>query len=108
MNGFWEGRVGFEKSPSYDTVILTQMFNFEPGRVYHITVGNLPIGENAVKVFIAIDDVIALEFKDSHPLDVNTYGFVGLEAFCTRVKHKNLKIKHLAVVEDPKTYTPEF
>jgi hypothetical protein len=108
LNGFWEGRIGFEKSPRYDTVILTQLFNFVPGEVYHITVGSTTIAPGVIKVFLAVNDVICLEFKDSHPLDTSKYGFVGFEAFCTRVKHKNLKIKRLTVVEDPKTYTPEF
>ena len=108
LNGFWEGRIGFEKSPSYDTVILTQLFNFVPGEVYHITVGSLPIMPGVTKVFLAVNDVVCLEFKDPHPLDTENYGYVGLEAFCTRVKHKNLKIKRMTVVEDPKTYTPEF
>ncbi len=108
LNGFWEGRIGFEKSPSYDTVILTQLFNFVPGEVYHITVGSVQLAPGVIKVFLAVNDVICLEFKDSHPLDTATYGFVGLEAFCTRVKHKNLKIKRLVATDDPKTYTPEF
>lgn len=108
LNGFWEGRIGFEKSPSYDTVILTQLFNFVPGEVYHITVGSVTLDTGVIKVFLAVNDVICLEFKDSHPLDTENFGFVGLEAFCTRVKHKNLKVKRLVTVPDPKTYTPEF
>ena len=108
INGFWEGRIGFEKSPSYDMVVLTQLFKFNPGEVYHVTVGNFEIAPGVVKVFMAINDVIALEIKDPSPLDVVNFGFVGFEAFCTRVKHKNLKIKRLEIVDDPKTYTPEF
>lgn len=108
INGFWEGRIGFEKSPLYDMGVLTQLFKFEPGRVYHITVGNFYVAPGIIKVFLAIDDVIALEIADPAPLDVENFGFVGFEAFCTRVKHKNLKIKRLTVVDDPKTYIPEF
>ena len=55
-----------------------------------------------------VRDVVALEFKDSNPIDTSKYGFVGLEAFCTRVKHKNLKIKRMLAEDDPKGYTPEF
>ena len=108
INGFWQGRIGFEKSPSYDVVILTELFNFKPGEVYHVTVGSLTMAPGLVKVFMAINDVIALEFKDSNPIDISKYGFVGLEAFCTRVKHKNLKIKRMKAHDDPKGYTPEF
>ena len=108
INGFWEGRIGFEKSPSYNMVVLTQLFNFNPGEVYHVTVGSLTLAPGVVKVFMAINDIVALEIKEPDPLDTENYGFVGLEAFCTRVKHKNLKIKRLVAVDDPKTYTPEF
>ena len=108
LNGFWEGRIGFEKSPKYDMVVLTQLFDFHPGEVYHITVGNFEIAPGVTKVFLAVNDIVCLEIKDPDPLDTEHFGFVGLEAFCTRVKHKNLKVKRLSVVDDPKTYTPEF
>jgi len=108
INGFWEGRVGFEKSPEYDLLVLTELFSFEPGRVYHISVGSFSLPSGAVRIFMAIDGVVALEITDPCPIDINKYGFVGFEAFCTRVKYKNLKIMRLSLIDDYKTYTPEF
>ena len=108
VNGFWEGRIGFEKSPKYDLLVLTEMFKFDPGRIYHISVGSFTLPSNSVRVFMAIDCVVALEITDPDPIDTSTHGFVGFEAFCTKVKYKNLKIKRLQLTDDYKTYTPEF
>ena len=108
INGFWEGRIGFEKSPKYDLLVLTELFRFEPGKIYHVTVGSFALPSGAVRVFMAIDDVVALEITDPDPIDINAYGFVGLEAFCTKVKYKNLKVKRLEITDDYKTYTPQF
>ena len=108
VNGFWEGRIGFEKSPKYDLLVLTEMFKFDPGRIYHISVGSFTLPSNSVRVFMAIDGVVALEITDPDPIDTSTHGFVGFEAFCTKVKYKNLKIKRLQLTDDYKTYTPEF
>ena len=108
INGFWEGRIGFEKSPKYDLLVLTELFRFEPGKIYHVTVGSFALPSGAVRIFMAIDDVVALEITDPDPIDINAYGFVGLEAFCTKVKYKNLKVKRLEITDDYKTYTPQF
>lgn len=108
VNGFWEGRIGFEKSPKYDLLVLTELFKFEPGKIYHITVGSFSLSSNSVRVFMAIDGVVALEITDPAPIDTSIYGFVGFEAFCTKVRYKNLKIKRLELTDDYKTYTPEF
>ena len=108
INGFWEGRIGFEKSPKYDLLVLTELFNFIPGKVYHVTVGSFSLPCGSVRVFMAIDDTVALEITDPDPIDITKYGFVGLEAFCTKVKYKNIQIKRLDLADDYKTYTPEF
>ena len=103
IQGFWEGMVGFEQSPRYDVYAVTKLFPFEPGRIYHVTVGN--IGREC---FVAIDGVVALQVKVPNPIDTSVYGKVGFEAFCTRVKYKNLQIKRLTWVDSGKPYVPEF
>lgn len=103
VEGFWEGFIGFERSPDYSLLAMTDLFDFTPGEVYHITVGN--IGST---LFMAINDRLALSVTDPAPIDVAKYGNVGFEAFCTKVKYRNLKIKKLEYVDDWKTYTPEF
>jgi hypothetical protein len=103
IEGFWEGHVGFEKSPEYNFLVQTNLLDFHPGETYHVAVGNI-----GGTVFLAVNDVLALEIHDPDPIDINKYGRVGLEAFCTRVRFKNLKIKRLTYVDDWKTYQPEF
>lgn len=103
IEGWWQGMVGFEKSPVSNYFINTKLFKFEPGRTYHMTAGN--IGSD---IFIAIDDVLALEIRDPDPIDIMKYGRIGFEAYCTRVRYKNLCVRR-AVQEDCfKPYEPEF
>ena len=103
IEGWWQGLVGFEKSPKYDLVVNTKLLNFCPGKVYHVEVGNIG-GE----LFMNIDGVLAFEISDPDPIDPEKYGRVGFEAFCTRVKYKNLKIKRVQYTDDFTPYTPEF
>ena len=103
IEGFWDGFIGFEKSPEYKTVITTDLFSFTPGKTYHVAVGNI-----GGMVFMAINDRLALCYHDADPIDVERYGLVGFEAFCTKVRYKNLKIRRLSFVDDYKTYVPEF
>ena len=103
LEGFWEGYVGFERSPDYNFLVLTDLLNFTPGDTYHITVGNM-----ANTFFLFVDGRLAFQITDPTPYDVNEHGLVGFEAFCTRVKYKNLSIKRLVAEDDWKTYRVEF
>ena len=103
LEGFWEGYVGFERSPDYNFLVLTDLLNFTPGETYHITVGNM-----ANTFFLFVDGRLAFQITDPTPYDVNEHGLVGFEAFCTRVKYRNLSIKRLVAEDDWKTYQVEF
>ena len=103
LEGFWEGYVGFERSPDYNFLALTDLLDFTPGRTYHLSIGNM-----CNTFFLFVDGRLAFQITDPNPHDVNAYGFVGFEAFCTRVRFKNLSIKRLEVEDDWKTYQPEF
>lgn len=70
--------------------IMIDLFDFKPGEVYHITVGN--IGNT---LFLAINDRLALSLTDPVPIDVEKYDKVGFETFCTKVKYYNLKLIYL-------------
>ncbi|MBE6560362.1 MAG: hypothetical protein E7662_04490 [Ruminococcaceae bacterium] len=103
VEGWWEGMIGFERSPDYQFVAATKMFDFEPGRVYHITVGN--VGNT---LFLAVDGKLGLQIRDPDPIDVNAYGRIGFEAFCTRVKYKNLTVRRAEWISGGGQYYPEF
>lgn len=103
LEGWWRGYVGFERSPDYKFVANTKLFDFRPGQIYHLAVGN--IGND---LFIFVDGVLALEIRDPDPIDINKYGRIGLEAFCTRVKYKNIKVKKIVSEYTKPGYLPEF
>ncbi len=103
LEGWYNGYVGFEKSPEYTFVVNTKLLDFQPGKVYHVAVGN--IGND---LFVAVDGVLALEIRDPDPIDVNAHGRIGFEAFCTRVKYKNLQVKRLNYEDAFTPYEPEF
>lgn len=103
LQGWWDGKVGFEKSPDYKLNVGTQLFDFEPGRVYHMAVGDID-----GHVFVLVDGKLVLEVTDPDPIDGNKYGRIGFEAYCSQIKFKNLCVKKLTYTPDPKEYVPEF
>ena len=103
LEGWWEGYVGFEQSPEYDLVVNSKLLDFVPGKVYHLAVGNI-----GADTFFCVDGVVALNVRSQRPIDIEKFGKIGFEAYCTKVKYKNLKIKLLVAKEDFTPYTPEF
>lgn len=103
LQGWWDGKVGFEKSPEYKLNVGTQLFEFEPGRVYHMAVGDIE-----GHIFVVVDGKLVLEITDPNPIDSQKYGKIGFEAYCSKLKFKNLSIKRITWEDDPKTYTAEF
>lgn len=103
IEGWWQGMVGFERSPDLDFMVQTKLLDFEPGRVYHVTAGN--VGND---IFFFIDGKLALEITDPDPIDIEHLGLIGFEAYCTRVKYKNLKVKRARSEYCYVPYDPEF
>ena len=103
IEGWWQGMVGFEKSPVSDYFINTKLLDFKPGKVYHMVAGNI-----GSEIFVVIDNVVALQIRDQQPIDYSKYGRIGFEAYCTKVKYRNLKVKRAFAVESYRPYEPEF
>ena len=103
LQGWWDGKVGFEKSPEYKLNVGTQLFDFEPGKIYHMAVGDI-YGH----IFVVVNDKLVLEVTDPNPIDNNKYGKIGFEAYCSKLKFKNLCIKRVTWKDDSKVYIPEF
>lgn len=103
LQGWWDGKVGFEKSPEYSLNVGTQLFDFEPGKVYHMAVGDI-YGH----IFVVVNDKLVIEVTDPNPIDNNKHGKIGFEAYCSKLKFKNLCIKRITWKDDPKEYIPEF
>ena len=103
IGGWWDGKVGFEKSPEYKLNCGTKLFNFEPGRLYHMQCGS--IGGH---VFVVVDGQLAIEATDPDPIDQSKYGRIGFEAYCTRVAFTDFKIRRAVATDKPGVYVPEF
>lgn len=103
IGGWWDGKVGFEKSPDYKLNCGTKLLNFEPGRVYHMQCGS--IGGH---VFVVVDGQLAIEATDPDPIDQQKYGRIGVEAYCTRVAYTDFKVRRADWEDAPMSYDPEF
>ena len=103
IEGWWEGKVGFEKSPEYKFNALTPLMDFKPGRIYHIQVGSID-----GHCFIFIDGKLALEFTDPEPIDSQRYAKVGFEAYCSHIQIRNLKIRRIRWEFVDSHYKPEI
>ncbi len=103
IGGWWDGKIGFEKSPDYLLNCGTKMFKFDPDHEYHMQCGS--IGGH---VFVIVDGQLAIEATDPDPIDQSIFGKVGFEAYCTRVAYRDLKIKRASYEEIKCEYTPEF
>ena len=103
IGGWWDGKVGFEKSPEYRLNCGTKLLDFQPGKTYHMQCGS--IGGH---VFVVVDGKLAIEATDPDPIDQQRFGRVGFEAYCTRVAVTDFRVRR-AVWEDLKErYEPEF
>ena len=103
IGGWWDGKIGFEKSPDYQLNCGTKLFTFEPGRTYHMQCGS--VGGH---VFVIVDGQLAIEATDPDPIDQDKYGRIGFEAYCTKVAYRDLKIRRAVWEESPMAYVPEF
>ena len=103
IGGWWDGKVGFEKSPEYKLNCGTKLIDFDPGHVYHMQCGS--IGGH---VFVVVDGQLAIEATDPDPIDQQRYGRIGFEAYCTRLAITDFKIRRALCTEGRQSYEPEF
>ena len=101
--GWWENKVGIERSPDYKLNVGTPLFHFEPGKEYHIQAGSIE-----GHIFVFIDGKLILECTDPDPIDNKKYGKVGFEAYCSSIKIKDIVIRELAWKERKLSYNREF
>ena len=103
LEAFWHGNVGFEKSPEYKLTAATPLFKFDPEIEHNFKMGNVD-----GKIFVIVDDELALEVQDPDPLDVNKYGKIGFEAYSSFWKFKNLRVYKLKYEKIKEYYNKEF
>ena len=103
LQGWWNGKVGFERSPEYKLNAATQLFPFEPGREYHIQCGSLD-----GHVFVLVDGALVLEITDPDPIDCKKHGLVGFEAYCAKLRFQDFKVRKAQWTDIEEHYEPEF
>ncbi len=103
LEGWWEGKVGIEKSPEYKFVAGTPLFDFEPGRIYRIRGGSVD-----GHIFVFVDGKLIIEATDPSPIDSSKHAKVGFEAYCSHVAVRNLKIRRIVWRPVDSRYEPEF
>ena len=103
IGGWWDGKVGFEKSPEYKLNCGTKLLNFQPGREYHMQCGS--IGGH---VFVIVDGQLAIEATDPDPIDQSRYGRIGFEAYCTRLAVSDFRVRRATCEVLQEQYVPEF
>ena len=103
IGGWWDGKVGFEKSPEYKLNCGTKLLDFQPGETYHMQCGSV-----AGHVFVIVDGQLCIEATDPDPIDQARYGRVGFEAYCTRVAVTDFRVRRAVWSEVAERYEPEF
>ena len=102
LQGWWEGKVGFEKSPDYKLNVATPLFPFEPGRIYRIQSGSVD-----GHLFTVVDGRLVLEATDPEPIDTRRFGMVGFEAYASMIQIRRLVIRQIVWEKRTLSYAPE-
>jgi len=103
VEGWYTGKIGFEKSPEYKLNVCTPLFDFVPGEEYHIQVGSV----NG-HCFVRINDKLVLEITDPEPIDTKLHGKIGFEAFASSIAIKDIKVFSINYVAVDSYYDKEF
>lgn len=103
LQGWWNGKVGIEKSPEYKLNVGTPLFNFEPGRTYHLQGGSID-----GHCFLFVDGKLLLEVTDPDPIDSSLYTKIGFEAYSSWIQIRNVKVRSLVWHPIEESYDPEF
>jgi hypothetical protein len=103
LQGWWTGKVGIEKSPDYKFMVGTPLFDFEPGKLYKIQAGSID-----GHCFILANGELLLEAMDPDPIDNQKFTKVGLEAYCSKIKIRNIIIRQINWEEIEMKYEPDF
>lgn len=103
LQGWWEGKVGIEKSPEYKLNAGTPLFNYKPGKIYHVVAGSVD-----GHCFICVDGKVILEVTDPEPINSKKYGKVGFEAYCSSIRLTNVKVRKIKWKPIEMHYEPNF
>jgi hypothetical protein len=103
LQGWWTGKVGIEKSNDYRFMVGTPLLDFLPGKIYRIQAGSID-----GHCFIIADGKLLLEAMDPDPIDNQKYTKVGFEAYCSKIRIRNIKIRQIDWKRVEMSYKAEF
>lgn len=103
VQGWWDGKVGVEKSPAYKLVAATPCPWFAPGKQYHIQAGSID-----GHCFVLVDGKLMLEVFDTDPIDSQASNRVGFEAYQSMIRIHNIKVYRIAWTPRKHAYPAEF
>jgi hypothetical protein len=103
LQGWWDGKVGIERSPEYRLVAAAPCPWFEPGRDYFIQAGSVD-----GHCFLFVDGVLRLELLDPDPIDAERHNRVGFEAYQSMIRVSDLVVRRIVWHEREQSYPVEF
>ena len=103
LEGWWNGKVGIERSPEYKLMLGTPLFDFAPGILYKIHAGSID-----GHCFILADGKLLLEGMDPDPIDHQKFTKVGFEAYASQIKLRNVVIRQISWEPVTMKYEQEF
>lgn len=103
VQGWWDGKVGIEKSPDYTLVAAAPCPWFRPGQEYHIQAGSID-----GHIFVFVDGELKLELLDPNPIDAQRFARVGFEAYQSMVRISRLSVRQIVWEKREMGYQPEF
>lgn len=103
VQGWWDGKIGIEKSPEYALTVATPCPWFRPGQEYHVQVGSVD-----GHCFIFVDGELRLEFLDPNPIDHQRYAHLGFEAYQSMICLRDITIRRITWEPRVQEYATEF
>ncbi len=103
VQGWWDGKVGIEKSPAYKLVAAAPCPWFEPGRDYFIQAGSVD-----GHCFLFVDGVLRLEVFDPDPIDNQHHTHVGFEAYQSMIRVSDVVVRQIVWSARDQSYPEEF
>ncbi len=103
IQGWWDGKVGIEKSPAYKLCAAAPCPWFKPGREYRIQAGSVD-GHG----FVFVDGKLQLELLDPDPIDSRRHNRIGFEAYQSMIRIRRLTVRRIVWEKRGQQYQPEF
>ena len=103
VQGWWDGKVGIEKSPEYKLAAAAPCPWFEAGREYFIQAGSVD-----GHCFVFVDGILRLEVLDPQPIDSRAHARVGFEAYQSMISVRQVEVRQIFWEERPQAYPVEF